>query len=795
MIPRLKKVMRDVTHNPMRSALVVLSMSTGVFAVGLVAGTHRVLLDSMEAQYRRASAASATLFFGEPFDMDLHETVRNMKGIAEAQSRRTLEVRAAPPGQDIRTLNLVALQDYRDIRINRIRSTAGPWPPAQDDMLFEESGLAAWGGKVGDLVEVETARQKKRVLRIAGTVRDPSAAAASLSNRISAFISYDTVEALGEDPRPDALLMQVEKKDATRNEVQETAKNIRNRLMAYGLQVWWSWVPPPGQHPLQEPIGTLLFILLVLGVLVLFLSGFLLVNTIGAVLMQQTRQIGVMKAMGATTQQIAALYLGLVAIFGGLSVALAVPLGLWAARAACAYIGNLLNLELVPFYVPREILAAEVVTGMLVPMVAAMVPVLRASAITVREAVGFFGSTGGSFGDGVMDRVVARVRFLTRPMLLSLRNTFRRKGRLALTLATLSMGGAIFMGVSSVRAALEGNIQDALRYWNYDMEVELARPYRIDRLQQEVRAVGGVVRAETWGFSAAQIVEDWNGKGESRAFMVAPPADTDMLRPTVVEGRWLKNEDEASLVINTEVLRNHPDLRVGDVVKVRVGLHKTEWKVVGMVQSVMMGPMIYANRPYYAQVSGEGQRSSSVQMITASRDPKEQRELAHKMEERLKLAGLQVQSVSVSEEWKGRATRQFGVIVSFLLVMAVLMAVVGALALMGTMGINVLERTREVGIMRSVGAGTMDVVGIFILEGITMGLMSFVLGTLLSLPVGFGLGWQVGQMFTRSPLPFTFSVSGALTWLVLIVILSALASVAPALRAARLRVREVLVAE
>ncbi|MBI5494327.1 MAG: ABC transporter permease [Deltaproteobacteria bacterium] len=794
--PRGKKVISDLVHNKTRSALVILSMATGVFAVGLVAGSHRTLTETLVQGYMRSSPAMATLFFLEPFEVDLHETVRNFRGVREAQGRRNLQVRMlGDTDDDSKPLTLVGVPDFRDVRINRFRVESGRVPPPQDVVLVERSALKAANWKVGDRFQVETPQRKRRWLTVGGEVVDVNAPSANFTGQLQGYVVLDTIEALGEEPRPDVMLLQLDLDKPTRDEVRNQVRSIRNRLDGSGYNVVWSWVPPPGQHPAADPLTTLLTVLAVMGLLVLFLSGFLLVNTIGALLTQQTRQIGVMKAVGATTGQIFGLYITLVVVYCTLSVALAVPLGFWAAREACAYVAGLLNLELEPFVVPPEILAAEIALGFLVPLLAAVVPVLRAARITVREAVAFYGLSGGGFGGAWVDRMVARIRFLTRPALLSLRNTFRRKGRLFLTLATLSMGGAIFMGVYSVRASLLETLDAAMQYWNYDAEAEFTRPYRADQVINEALRVPGVVRAESWGFSGAQIVDDWNGKKETRVFFIAPPADTDMLRPTLVDGRWLRNDDTTHVVINTEVLKQEPDIKVGDVLRIRIGLHKTEWKVVGIVQGVLSGAFVYANRPHFGYVSGEAGRASSLQIVTDGHDEATHKRVVRALEERFKLLGIQVNNVSAASEWKGRARKQFDVIISFLLVMAVLMAFVGGLALMGTMGINVLERVREVGVIRAVGAGTSSVLSIFILEGVTIGLISWAQGVILSLPVAWALGHQVGMMFTRAPLRFSPSVEGMAAWLVLILALSALASVAPAWRAARLRVREVLATE
>jgi len=605
----------------------------------------------------------------------------------------------------------------------------------------------------------------------------------------------DTIEALGEEGRPDAMVLRVDLPNPTRDDVNKLIKTIRNRLDASGYFVIWAWVPPPGQHPVSDAIDTLVLIMTALGILVLLLSGFLLINTISAILTQQTRQIGVMKSIGATTQQIAVMYLWVVLAFCTMSVLLAVPLGAAAARAAVGYMAALLNFDVEGFAVPTKVLLAELALGYVVPLMAALPPVFFASRITVREAVGFTGLSGGAFGGGWFDRLIATIRFLSRPAMLSLRNTFRRKARLALTLATLTTGGAIFMAVFSVRASMERTIDEALAYFNYDVEIYFQRPYRADQIQQLAATVDGVVASETWGFHAAQIVKDWKGSGENRVLMLAPPAETQMLNPTMVAGRWLLKDDENAVVINTDTLKNNPDLKVGDRIKMRVGLYKTEWTIVGIVRGVMSGAFAYVNRPYYALISREGGSASSLQVLTRLHDKESQQAVAEKLEARLKDAGIKVSEVGTTSEWKERMVRQFSVIMSFLLIMAALMAFVGGLALMGTMGINVIERTREIGVIRSVGATTFAVLGIFMLEGMTIGMLSWLLSTLVAIPVGKILSDQVGMMFSKAPLHFVISPTGIGIWFLFTLVLSALASILPALGAARVRIREVLAAE
>ena len=163
----------------------------------------------------------------------------------------------------------------------------------------------------------------------------------------------------------------------------------------------------------------------VFGALSLLLSGFLVVNTISALLTQQMRQIGVMKAIGANTTQLVGMYLATVLIYGLLALAIAVPLGGAGAYGFTRYLAQLINFDVLDYTTPPRVLALEVGAGLIVPLLAALWPVLNGARVSVREAISSYGLGKGRFGRSRIDRSLEHVRFLSRPLLLSLRNTFR----------------------------------------------------------------------------------------------------------------------------------------------------------------------------------------------------------------------------------------------------------------------------------------------------------------------------------------------------------------------------------
>jgi putative ABC transport system permease protein len=164
----------------------------------------------------------------------------------------------------------------------------------------------------------------------------------------------------------------------------------------------------------------------------------------------------------------------------------------------------LLNVEIADISIPPQVIVLQIAVGLAVPLLAALYPVLSGTRITVHEAINSYGA-GAHFGEHLVDRLFARIRMprVSRPLLLSLRNTFRRKCRLAFTLSTLTLGGAIFVSVFCVRDSLLRTLAKSLGYWNYTVVAYTNRSYPIEQLRRQALSVPGVVQAEAWGNDSA----------------------------------------------------------------------------------------------------------------------------------------------------------------------------------------------------------------------------------------------------------------------------------------------------
>ncbi|MEO8035139.1 MAG: FtsX-like permease family protein [Acidobacteriota bacterium] len=127
-----------------------------------------------------------------------------------------------------------------------------------------------------------------------------------------------------------------------------------------------------------------------------------------------------------------------------------------------------------------------------------------------------------------------------------------------------------------------------------------------------------------------------------------------------------------------------------------------------------------------------------------------------------------------------------------LIIMSSMIGLVGGLGLMTTMSLNVLERRREVGVLRAIGATPRAVLLMLVAEGSVVAVASWILATIAAWPLSRSLGDSLVTKMFHSGLDFTFALRGPAIWLAISLVLGVVASIVPALHASRLPVREAL---
>ena len=802
--PRWRKVMRDLWSNKTRTILVLLSISVGVSAIGMVMGSQIIVDQNLPAAYAAVNPSNAIMFSLDTFDDDMVESIRSMSEIEDAAGLRVVNVRFLTKSGEWRNLQLNAVGDYKDIKINKLKPQLGAYPPGEREVLIERASLSPALGlgdvQIGDVLTVEAPNGKQRQLKISGTVHDMSQLPAFINGAGYGYITFDTLEWLGEPRNYNQVLFVVADHKDDYDHINDVTKAVESRLESAGVDVLFSFVPPPGDHPAQQFLDGFSLILGAIGGLSLVLSGFLIVNTLSAILTQHVRQIGIMKSIGARIGQITIMYYVMVLLFGIFSLLIAVPIGALGAVGLANIFAGLLNFDVGGARFDPQVVTVQVLISLTAPMLAATIPILRGVRISVREAISEQGLGKGQFGKSFIDRLIVLLRHILpigRPMQISLRNTFRRKSRLTLTLITLSLASTIFIAIFSIRASLQQTLTDALSFFDYDVQIIFDQPYRTDRIREEVEGIPGVNAVETWGFTSTRIVRD-DGTESDNVVVYAPNFDSTMLSPIITEGRWLLPDDANAVVLNSEVVGNEADVEggadtsIGSTITIKINNKEMQFVVVGIIRGVLTGPNMFVNFDYLAHVMNSVDRASISLVRLNDRSSANQMQMGQMLEQLYRDSGFRVQQMSTIDQVRSTISTVFDVIIIFLLFMALLLGVVGGLGLMGTMSINVLERTREIGVMRAVGASNGSILRIVLVEGIIIGLLSWTIGGIIAVPASRILTDTVGQAILQAAPSYIFSTGGAILWLGIVIVVAFLASFVPARRASQLTVREVL---
>ena len=791
---RWQKVWKDFWSNKTRTTLMVLTILVGVFSVGLVNNMSRMMSHDLDADFHSANPSEAKIN-AYPLDESWVRSLRNIPGVGDLEGRTQLTAKWVKPDGQSTNIQLSGIKSIAEMHVNRLKPADGSdiFPAlGLHDVVFDRSTNTI-GLQPGQMIEVELPGGDKHTLRFTGYVHDVTTPPYSMTDVISAYITRDTVKRMDGDTKFNQLLVSVSENPTDRVHVSDVVKKITDRMYHTDVIVSSIDLHNPGYHFAWEVVQGGFFILGLFGWMTVILSGFLIVNTIVALMSQQTRQIGVMKAIGADSWQIFPMYLALILSFGGLAFLISVPLANLGGRMFMEAMTSFLNFDLSPTTIYPDVIVLQALVAFLAPLMATLIPMLNGLRISVREALSGYGLGGGS---QTASHRESRLSFIARPVLLSLRNAFRRKARVSLTIFTLVLGGAMFISVFNLWASFDQAMCDTQGYFLADINVSLTRNYPFKTVNTVAMSVPGVERVEGWLVINAKLVGLDDKKEDGIAF-VAPPTNSTLIQPSMVAGRWLTPGDKNVIVVGNHLQKIRPDLKIGDWVTARIDGKRSKWQIIGfyLMPGDVNAPLVYTSYEYLSYKVGMMNQIYEARIITYNKDMASQNLVSDELQRQFKQHKIEVAYAQTAADWLRLQKNNTDMIVYYMLIMAALVAVVGGLGLMSTMSLTVLERTREIGVMRAIGAADGDIQRIVITEGLAIGVLSWMLGVMLSIPITFVLDYGVGISIFQSPLNAVFSWTGSFVWLFGILLVAVLASAIPALRASRLAIRETLVYE
>jgi putative ABC transport system permease protein len=790
---RWTKLFRDIRTEAGRSLIMLAAIGFSLFAVMAMLSAYGIVTREVRVNYLSTNPASATI------DVDavtprVLEIAKTFPGIADAEARSVVEARVRV-GEEWMRMLLFVVDDFETMRMNRFTPESGDWPPPKGTILIERMARDVIGAREGQPITIKAGNGEPTALRVSGFVHDTTLAPAWQEQSGYGYLTMETFAQLGE-PAVFGELRVLVAGAPQQAAVDATARDLAEALKAAGVDVHAIKAPPIGQHPHLGQISTGLLMFLSLAILSLVLTAILVAAVLAASLARQAREIGVMKAVGARSGQIATMYVGALLLLGVAALLVSLPFGALAGGSLAQIMGDTMNFTITSAAVPLWVYAVLIAAGLMMPVIAGLPSIIGASRVTVREALTSTG-VSSSFGTGGFERGLTLLRGLGLTAELAVRNAFRRRGRLILSVALLATGGALFVAALSAREGWRALAESALTDRHYDVEFRLSDPVPEKQLVEAIARSDVVARYELWGVAQTaysiggnlDVMRTYPDRGHGSFAMLGAPADTSLMTYPLVEGRWLTPDDTDAVVLTQQSHRGGDALKLGDRLTLSVGDEPTTWTLVGIVREIGGGGA-YVSKARFDSVAGKD-AGQMVRVLLDASGPGGRDGAMAALERSFADAGIGIERAIPITTLYVALMGHVEVPVTMLVSAAVLLALIGGLGLASMMTINVVERTREIGIMKAIGAMPATVVRMIVGEGVFVAMLSWIVGLVLALPLIGAIAMMGASMF-GTPLPFIVSLPATLIWLGLVVAIALVASAVPGWRAASLVVRQAL---
>jgi len=794
------KVWFDVWGNKGRSFLVIFSIMAGIFAVGAIFGMVDQLLTGMDMAHQEIDPAHVNVILRNYIPQDLVEELKSIPGVEDIDPVNQITIRyRLNEGDDWELGTLVERPDYDSQTFDLVTLQEGEWP-GDGQLGIERMSSQFYGIGIGDSVIIEKDGEPVS-FEMNGLLRHPFVEPPSFGGQAHFFIDE---EGLSEFGIPQGyfgqLLVRVE--DYSEEKAQEIAGDIRSYLAEQGVGVVVNLYQDPDKHWGRMFVEGVTLVLQVMAIVSLFLSVVIVFNTMTALITQQTDQIGVIKAIGGGRFTIGSVYFAEVITFSLVALALAIPLSLAFAFFMSQNFLNLFNIDYESFQFSQRALVIQIMTGLFIPILAALIPVWNGIRVTVREAISSYG-IGADFGRSFFDRIVEKFGALFLPTLYaaSLGNVFRRKGRLILTLFVLVIAGVMFMVTMSLVSSIEFTLDNETARQKYDIRIGMFALFPSEQLFETIDGLDGINEAQVWVSRNTTILRDGERLQDSAglgAQLIGIPAGEAMIEPLILKGRWLESGDQDAVVINQETAEKN-QIEIGDEITLDLGdLGEVTWDVIGTYQNVYATGFdvepIYAPLDSMQSLPGLADQANQLLVTADVNDLESEAQLLDEMVALFEEVGIPVDFYTTTARLEARdyADNQFNTVITMLINLSILVSAVGGIGLMGSLGIGVVERRREIGVMRAIGGGSRPIRRILLMEGFLQGFLSYFIAVPLAYLLAKPMANVLGQTMLGINLDYAFHIPSIGIWLALILVIAVSSSLLPSRAATRVSVRESL---
>ncbi len=779
----LRKSITDLSRRRSRTFFAAATLALAVASIGLFA-TPALMNRAMSAEVAADRLPDLTIST-RPLVLGQAQ----LAALAAVPNVRAVEPRSSFGGRVYVAARrafaqVLGIPDFTSQAVNVVHVASGA--PPQTGAVLTDTQNAKQGllsVQAGQTVQIIAADGAVRSLQVSGEGRNLDGGQTVTSDGVIVlYATPATVASLSRTPGYDQLFFTLA--DTRPAAVNATIAAIRRTLATVPGFTGFSDLPQvraAGDWPGKSSFQNFSKFLYIITLLALLSALVLISNTMTTLVAEQTSEIGIMKAVGGRRRQIAAVYLKTAVLLGGLGTMAGIILGAVLAYVLTRYFGSTLFAAGVGFGIDWTIVLASALVGLLGPPLAALPAIRRAVRIPVRDALEATGSAAG--GQDAGDRLLRRVRFLPRPAQIGLRNVGRRRRRSLSTALVIALAVGTVLAVLGLAAAVANASQGSWADHGEDVNIGPVGGRLLDaRAAALIRATPGVAAVEP------HFVTDVTLAGKDAKIWAVQQAT--MFDYRLAAGRWYTPAEEqtrAHVAVIEQDIAQATGTRLGDSITVQTASGPASFRVIGISpQQQENGTALFVPlTTMHAVLTGMPADANAYWVQTTSHDHAFIDRTTTRIEDTLTTHGYDVSSqivyVSLADEIASYRTVTTTLAVVGLLVVAISLA-----GLANALTMSVLERTREIGILRSIGARAHDIRRIFAAETLTLATAGWLIGIPLGYLLDLFLVWMVKKVvninLTLAFPPWNLALALAGT-----ILLALLITLVPIRRATRLR--------
>jgi putative ABC transport system permease protein len=772
----LHKSVSELSRRKGRSAFVVATLALAVASIGFLAVP--TLIDrSMQQEVRAQRLADVSVSMRPlPLTSGQLEELEALPNVAAVEARNGVDIRILV-GERRAPAQVIGVRDFAGQGVDVVRMDSGAAPRDGEVLVdVQDANVGVYEGRTGDTVTAvgpAGAASERAELPISGIGRSIEGGERVQDNSVVVlYATSATVERLSGERGYGRLAFLLDDKSPAA--AARTVEDVRGYLRTVPGFTGFGDLPDrraAGEWPGKDETEQFAEFLSVITVMALLSALVLTSNTMSTLVAEQTGEIGIMRAVGARRRQVSLVYLRTALLLGALGAFLGVALGIVLASVLAGFFGNEFWAVDVGFGVDPAVVLASLAIGLLGPPLAALPAIRRASRTDLREALESTGSAVG--GQAAPDRLLRRARFLPRTMQIGLRSVGRRRRRSFATVLIVAVAVGNLLAILAVAAAVtqtteagwDEHLED-VRIWTTGRDLFDARAERV------IRTTPGVAEAEP------ALVNTVALDGEE-AFVWGVTQDP-LLRRLMTDGRWFSAAEEHARERVAVIERNVAQVvgvEVGDRVTLDTAAGPVALRIVGMTRNQQEdGTVLFVPLTTMRSLLDRPAEASSYWVRTSSGDAQLVDRTATLLEDRLAALGYEVGN-EITYVMKRDEVAANRVVTTSIAVLGLVIVAISMVGLANAITASIIERTREIGVLRCIGARARDVRRIFTTEGVTLA----VAGWLLGIPLGYALDrllvrlvWEV--VAVRIPVVFppwniVLALAGTVVLAVLVLLL------------------------